>query len=75
MRESPGSSPLCLSPTGGEKKKGMFYGILSAVGGTACGSGTYAVPSAVGFLLNLLTRKLLTTKNRQRYNDEKRKMR
>ena len=33
MRESPGSSPLCLSPTGGEKKKGMFYvdGVLDTL--------------------------------------------
>ncbi len=59
MRESPGSSPLCLSPTGGEKKKGMFYGILSAVGGTACGSGTYAVPSAVGFFAEFADKKAL----------------
>ena len=59
MRESPSSSPLCLSPTGGEKKKGMFYGILSAVGGTACGSGTYAVPSAVGFFAEFADKKAL----------------
>ena len=60
MRESPSSSPLCLSPTGGEKKKGMFYGILSAVGGgTACGSGTYAVSSAVGFFAEFADKKAL----------------
>lgn len=34
-----------------------------------------ALSAGAAFLLNLLTRKLLTTKNRQRYNDEKRKMR
>lgn len=34
-----------------------------------------ALSAVAAFLLNLLTRKLLTIKNRQRYNDEKRKMR
>ena len=34
-----------------------------------------ALSAAAAALLNLLTRKLLTIKNRQRYNDEKRKMR
>lgn len=41
----------------------LFYLVLSALSAGAA------------FLLNLLTRKLLTIKNRQRYNDEKRKMR